>query len=286
MNTTAVTAVWLALVASPGVADDKVKLERAGTLKHPAIREASGLARSRRHPGVFWVINDSGNPPALFAVRADGSLIREYAVEAPNVDWEELIVDDRGSIWIGDIGNNGGALANRAIYRIDEPDPALPAPEGPLPVREAIHYAFDGGKKNRFDAEAFYLDGTSIILITKQFDRRDAVLFRIPMTPTGPSKPAIPVRLGKLEGFEDAATGCSLSDDGRRLAVCWMGGVRVYDRGLDGTLTPHRSLRFIVLDQIESISWDGADLLLAGEFRGVYRIKEATWQAARARAGK
>ncbi|MFO0950915.1 MAG: hypothetical protein U0835_07120 [Isosphaeraceae bacterium] len=65
---------------------------------------------SRRHPGVFWVHNDSGNPPRLFAVRVDGSLIREYAVQAPNVDWEDIAVDDEGHLYLGDIGNNDARL--------------------------------------------------------------------------------------------------------------------------------------------------------------------------------
>jgi hypothetical protein len=286
LNLTVIASVWLALVVSPspGVDDFKVKLERAGTLKHPAIREASGLAASRRHPGVFWVINDSGNPPALFAVRADGTLIREYAVDAPNVDWEELIVDDRGSIWIGDIGNNGGALSSRALYRVDEPDPAQPAPVEPLPVGQSIHYTFEAGKKKAFDCEAFYVDGPSIILISKRFDRREAQRYRLPIDAAEALKPAKPELLGPLDGFDDAATGCSLSPDGRRLAVCWMGGVRIYDRRDDGALALNRALRFVVLDQVESISWDGLDLLLAGEYRGVYRIKEATWRGARPRA--
>ena len=47
-------------------------LEPIGRLDHPAIREASGIVASRRYPGIFWVHNDSGNPPALYAVRRDG----------------------------------------------------------------------------------------------------------------------------------------------------------------------------------------------------------------------
>ena len=59
----------LALVA-PGPSPTTPRPERIGTLEHPEIREASGIAASRRHPGIFWVHNDSGNPPSLFAVRA------------------------------------------------------------------------------------------------------------------------------------------------------------------------------------------------------------------------
>src|SRR5206468_8997829 len=98
------------------------------------IREVSGIVASRRHPGVFWVHNDSGNAAALFAVRRDGSLVREYAVKAPSLDWEDIAVDDAGHLYLGDIGNNAGLLPIRTIYEIDEPDPELEA-KAPLPVR-------------------------------------------------------------------------------------------------------------------------------------------------------
>ncbi len=79
---------------------------------------------SRRYPGVFWVHNDSGNPAALFAVRADGRVLRRYQVAAPNLDWEDLAADDAGHLVVGDIGNNGERLPLRALLLFDEPDPA------------------------------------------------------------------------------------------------------------------------------------------------------------------
>src|SRR5215207_10525891 len=127
-----ITGGWvLALLVAAG--PDVTGLERLGRLDHPAIREASGVVASRRHPGIFWVHNDSQNPPALFAVRRDGSLAGEFAVGVPNVDWEDIAVDDQGHLYLADIGNNAGLLPVRAIYRLDEPDPSKPA-QGPLPV--------------------------------------------------------------------------------------------------------------------------------------------------------
>src|SRR5262245_64749541 len=101
-------------------------LEPLGKFDARIIPEASGIVRSRRHPGIFWVHNDSGNPPALFAVRRDGSLVREYQVAAPNIDWEDIATDDHGHLYLGDIGNNEGRLPLRTIYRLDEPDPSVP----------------------------------------------------------------------------------------------------------------------------------------------------------------
>ena len=47
---------WLGFVAGP-------PMERTGRLDDPAIVEASGIVASRKHRGIFWVHNDSGNPP-------------------------------------------------------------------------------------------------------------------------------------------------------------------------------------------------------------------------------
>src|SRR5687768_1580235 len=90
----AATLLWLSLVALlPGdriamaqlVAPD---VSRVGTLTHFAIRESSGLAASRRHPGVIWTHNDSGTP-FLFAIREDGTWIRGFQVLGANlIDWE------------------------------------------------------------------------------------------------------------------------------------------------------------------------------------------------------
>jgi hypothetical protein len=124
-----------------------------GRLEHPAICEASGIVASRRYPGIFWVHNDSGNPPALFAVKRDGTLVREYTVGAPNIDWEDIAIDDAGHLYLGDIGNNGGLLPIRSIYRIDEPDPAV-KPEGPLRVTLASHYRFPGSSRANCQASA------------------------------------------------------------------------------------------------------------------------------------
>src|SRR5215831_3753559 len=84
---------------------DPQDLERIGKLEHPAIAETSGIVASRKHEGIFWVHNDSGNPPALFAVKRDGTLVREYCVAVPNVDWEDIAADDRGHLYLGEIGN-------------------------------------------------------------------------------------------------------------------------------------------------------------------------------------
>lgn len=268
----AIVLVMVGLLVGPGESG----LERLGTLEHPAIREASGIVRSRKHPGIFWVHNDSGNAPALFAVRRDGTLVREYAVAAGNIDWEEIAIDDEGHLYLGEIGNNNGRLPLRAVLRLDEPDPARPA-DGPLKVTLASHYRFPPG--GRFDAEALVIDRGRAVIVAKTFDKRPAEIHAIPLDPPAPLlRPALPERIGTLDDFPEPVTGASLSADGHRLAVCSYAVARVYTRDtVDGPWKRIGSARYEA-EGIEAICWDRDDLILAGEGRGIYRIREKAWR--------
>jgi hypothetical protein len=259
-------------------------LEPVGRVSHPAIREASGVVRSRRYPEIFWVHNDSGNLPALFAIRRDGSLVREYAVDVLNIDWEDIATDDDGHLYLGDIGNNAGRLPVRAIYRLDEPDPSKPA-AGPLKVNLKTYYRFPRG--GAFDAESLFIDGGRAIIVAKTFDRREAELFAIPLSPPAPLlRPALPEAAGSLPEFREPATGADLSADGLRLAVCGVDVARVYERTKAGR--PWRLIGTVHYrsDDIEAICWDGFDLILVGEGRGIHRIAEAAWRGGKAGRGQ
>lgn len=266
--------VWAGIVLSMATMPPE-PLERVGRLDHPAIREASGIVASRRHPGIFWVHNDSGNAAALFAIRRDGSLVREYVINAAILDWEDIAIDDLGHLYLGDIGNNSGLLPVRTVYQIDEPDPAKEA-LGPLAIRSASSYRLPRGE--RFDAESLFVDHRRAIVIAKTFDRREAELFAVPLDPPAPIlKPARPHAIGCLQGFREPATGADLSRDGRLLAVCANDVARVYERRGDGAWKLLGSVRFPAAD-VEAICWDGADLLLVSEQRDVFRIAESRWR--------
>lgn len=250
------------------------KAVQVGTLAEPEIREASGIVKSRTHRGVYWVHNDSGNPPALYAVRRDGTLIRRYEVSAPNIDWEDIATDGQGHLYLGDIGNNGAQLPLRAIYQLDEPDPSQPA-AAPLKVNFSVFYTFP--KKERFDAESLVIKGTNALLITKRLDGKDAVLKSLPLgEPTSLLNPAKPKDLGTLPGFPEPATGADLTPDGKRLAVVSLAKVRVYARtGKGWRQIGQADFR---ADGVEAIAWDGDDLILAGEGRGIYVIQASAWR--------
>jgi hypothetical protein len=268
-------AIWW-LIGNSGSA-----LLPSGRLDVQAIPEASGIVKSRRHAGVFWVHNDSGNAPVLFAIRGDGRILRQYRVAAPNIDWEDIAIDDAGHLYLGDIGNNTGLLPMRVIYRIDEPDPREVSGQ-PLKPSATTFYALP--RANRFDAEGLVYEQGAAILVAKYQGGRPAELFSVALEPPSPlARPAVPQLIGTLPGFTEPATGAALSADRSRLAVCSATVTRVYLR--DDRQSPPWKLvaevRYPSLP-LEGIAWDGENLVLVAERGGLYRLPEQKWRRARA----
>ena len=73
------------------------------------LREASGLAMSRRTPQLLWSHNDSAEPIA-YGLGADGNVRSRVRVEGASVtDWEAITTascDGGNCLFIGDIGDN------------------------------------------------------------------------------------------------------------------------------------------------------------------------------------
>jgi hypothetical protein len=268
-------ALLLGLLGAAGEPPPGVAV--VGHMEAPPLREVSGIVRSRRHPGIFWVHNDSGNDPVLYAIRADGSLVNRFPVAAANLDWEDIAADGAGNLYIGDIGNNYGILPIRTIYRLAEPDPFRPAPR-PLPVA-LFWYGFGGARG--FDAEGLVVEGDRALVVTKRLDGGTAELRAVPLVPGSPVRARPTTALGPLAGFTEPATGADLSPDGRRLAVCSTRSVAVYVRGGGGwsRLAPvvHGGAG------VEAVCWDGDDLLLASEDRSLIRVRRSAWDRERAR---
>lgn len=260
--------------------DSRVRPEPLGAFDARLIPEASGVARSRNRPGVSWVHNDSGNPPVLFAIRDDGRILRGFDLAVPNLDWEDVAVDDRGRVYVGDIGDNKGLLRLRAIYRFDEPDPSGPA-TAPLRPTAATFYARPAG--DCFDAEGFVVDGDRAVIVTKRLDGRDAELREVPLEPPAPLlRPARVKTIGTLPGFKEPVTGADLSPDGRLFVACGVDVVRVYDRPAPPSWDGLVAIAEVHLKggaQFEGIAWDGGALILVAEGGGVARLAESTWRA-------
>lgn len=123
--------------------------------------EMSGLASSRRHPGLVWGVRDSGNPASLYALRQHDDQpgkfsMREVKVAgAKNRDWEDLVYGEengRGVLYIVDTGA-------KVVYKVAEPDPGA---GGKATVLDRYRYAFPDASPSgtcgpRHNVEAAFL---------------------------------------------------------------------------------------------------------------------------------
>ena len=189
-----------------------------GRYTHTAIRESSGIVASRQFEGVYWTLNDSGNPDVLYATRRNGELIREIKVNGlRNFDWEALGIDEKGQIWIGDIGNNSRMRFDLSVSVLKEPNPYTESE-----VEVIAKYPYKYPDKN-VDAEGLFIaDGIPYIVSKEQ---QHAVLFRFPELKAGTKQ--VLERIGELAEAK-LVTGAGISEDGKRLVVCTYRSLWVY----------------------------------------------------------
>jgi hypothetical protein len=265
--------VFLTLLnTSPARAAEEVKF-RIGRIGAEAIRENSGIVASRKHVGVFWTINDSGNPPALFAITRDGKLIREYPVAAENTDWEDIATDDAGRLYIADTGNNRNDREEVRVFRIDEPDPRAPLSGRPAPLRAGTFWRLTYPKKP-FDCESlFILDGKAY-LFPKRMNGKAADLYTFDLKPS--KRPVVLKHVAELSAVHGPVTAADVSSDGKRLAVLTLLGPYLID--IDGDIqnaakAPARYSRYIAAN-MEAACFVEEGLLVTTESRDVLLFRD------------
>jgi hypothetical protein len=100
----------------------------AGFVTNLSIREASGVAASRRYGNLLWVHNDSGDTNRVFAIATIGASFATYVLGGADAnDWEDIAVGpgpvaDTSYVYVGDIGDNGGNRNSIEVYRFPEPE--------------------------------------------------------------------------------------------------------------------------------------------------------------------
>ena len=236
--------------------------------------ELSGLVQSRKVAGRFWAHGDSGNPPDLYAIDRQGRLLGIYQVAgAKNVDWEDVATDDRGLLYIGDIGNNVSDRSDLCVYVVREP--AHVQKRGTLQVLRRIRFRYPDQQVGmyglNFDAEALFTLEGRLYLLTKHWQTdRQTTLYRFP---AGEAKGE--VVLERLADFDvsnekpairSLVTAADTSPDGRAVAVLTYENVFVFP--VQGpTVLAKASVRAWGPPQrgLEALAWDGQELIVGAE---------------------
>lgn len=143
--------------------------------------EASGLAASGVHAGVYWAHNDSGDSARLFAFTEDGQSRGTYPIAGVTADdWEDMsrgpCADPRKScLYIGDIGDNDRARTTYTLLRVEEPQTLSPGGATLTPELFTFHYP-DGSH----NAEALMVHPTSGVVYIATKSARATRLFAFP----------------------------------------------------------------------------------------------------------
>lgn len=260
----------------------------AGTIADLRLDEISGIATSRRADGRYWVHDDSGNVPFLYALDARGALLGQVRVDdVANVDWEDMAsfaLDGTPYLLVADSGDNTGTRGHYELVVIAEPKLPLPVHAHAAPAWK-IRFRFPDGAH---DCEAVAVDVTTrtVILITKRTDQPQ--VYALPLRPrsdgeqvatriatiTAIPKPTAAERTLKLNAarYGHEPTGLDIDPSGHRAALLTYRNAYLFMRA-DGqdwaqafAATP-ALLRLPLLPQAEAIGFDreGRSLFVTGE---------------------
>lgn len=210
--------------------------DNPGKLNEKDLQETSGIAASRRNPGVYWVHNDSGDSARFFGVKSSGSLDGTYNLSGAEAeDWEDIAVGpgpEKGTnyVYLADTGDNSLNRDHVTIYRV--PEPAAGSGEQTLSAFETFNFTFPDG--NGHNVEALAIDGQSgkLYLIDKS-SSDPAQVFEAPATLKSGSTAEL-TKVGSLSyklgnGYEKV-TAADISPDGSTVAVRTYEHLYVYDR--------------------------------------------------------
>lgn len=260
-----------------------------------ALKEASGLAASRRTPGVLWAQNDSGGEPALYGFVVDGAPKGSIRVaDVKNIDWEAIAsfeLDGRSYLAIGDVGDNSASRRECFIYVIEEPDASQlsPAREAVVPVAWTLRFRYETGPR---DCEAMFVDARrqEIVLISKR--NAPPHVYALPLR--APSKPGALLTAKKIgvlthlphrgswrrilpvpgARFRAEPTDASIAPDGESVVVLTYGDVLIYARRPGQNWAEAFSRQPTLLHphgifQAEGVcfSYDGKSIFVTGEQR-------------------
>jgi hypothetical protein len=199
-----------------------VQPRHTGAFRNSRLVESSGVAASRRQPGVLWTLNDSGNEPSIFATDTLGRDLGSFRVTgADNYDWEAIALGPCGRrecLYIADTGDNLESRGEVRIYRVAEP--ALPAGSPATPPAEVLQLRYPDGPH---DVEAAFVGGDGTVFLISKGRDGTARAYRVPARAWAERDPVVAEPLGGLQietgDLGHLVTDAALSPAGDRIAI-------------------------------------------------------------------
>ncbi|MFM6949116.1 MAG: hypothetical protein ACKOWQ_08885 [Aquirufa sp.] len=146
-----------------------------GIIENGQLDEGSGLIASRKNPGYFWALNDSGDPNRLFYFDSNGKGKKEfYLTNANNRDWEDMSItteaDGSSTIYVADFGDNNVVYQSYNIYWFTEPTVSNSGPDiNAISQVKKLTFVLPDGMR---DMECLLVDQVSkdIFIVSKRED--------------------------------------------------------------------------------------------------------------------
>lgn len=246
-------------------------------IKNDKIDESSGIIKSQKYENIFWTHNDSGDKARIFAIRKDGTFVKEVILEnAKNIDWEDIALDDSGNIVIADLGNNDNVRKDLTLYFVLEPDIfGNPEKEMTVEAYKKIQVTYPDQKEfpplrkeKNFDCEAVFLAEGKLYFLSKNRGNRKTKLYRLPNFTDKFQT------LELLEEFEtDSQVTAADYQNGELLVLCYE-YLYLFKKEGEKFLTKNYKKVLIELDQCEAICFDGKEFLITNEQGDIYLFKK------------
>ena len=215
--------VFAPVLAAQSAPEDTARLIHQSWFASASIRESSALAASRKQPGIFWTLNDSGNPAQLFAIDSSGQSRGIVAVEgAENRDWEGLALArcrTGDCLYIADTGDNRQRRRSIRIFRV--PEPATGSASAPtISVNGSLELTYDDGPRN---VEAIFVTPSQDLYLISKERSGGGRLYHVGAdawgSPTGRAVARFIQELPFPDGLGYQVTDAALHPDGERVAV-------------------------------------------------------------------
>ena len=281
-GTIATMGRWLAAgllaacLPAPAAATEPAGSALAALITDTRLAEISGMAQSRRHPGILWVHNDSDDEARLFAIDRSGKVRGALTLEGvENIDWEDMAAfehEGRPYLLVADTGDNGGVRSTLRLLVVAEPERLQDDQHADVAWTLAFRWP-DGAR----DCEAVAVDAAAgfVYLVAKK--RVPPEVWRIPLHPAGEA-PVLAERVGTLAGvvqpsaadleknpvygrYRSQITAADISADGRWFAALNYRTAYLYARNGDDDWARALArepveLGFPWLPQAEAIAFD------------------------------
>lgn len=213
-------ALQLTACSPAETADDRFSI-RLSVIKSKRLGEISGMAASRRTPGLLWVHND-GSDGRLYALSTNGHVSAEFKLQTKVTDLEDIAIGPgptagQPHLYVGDMGDNFERREAIRIYRFPEPKVGVElSSKKPIPITrfDTITLRYPAG---RHDAEALLVDPLTgdLFVATKQQRRTRIYSVAKEQLQDGGS---VILKLEKELGLGNISAG-DISPDGREIIL-------------------------------------------------------------------